>query len=45
MDEMINNYIAYLKEEEKSEATCKQYKRELQRFSSMGFLPSCKDKT
>ena len=34
MDEMINNYIAYLKEEEKSEATCKQYKRELQRFSS-----------
>lgn len=34
MDEMINRYIAYLKEEEKSEATCDQYKRELLRFSS-----------
>ena len=34
MEEMINRYIAWLKEEEKSEATCAQYKRELQRFSS-----------
>lgn len=33
MDEMINRYITYLKEEEKSEATCVQYKRELMRFS------------
>ena len=33
MEEMINRYIAWLKEEEKSEATCAQYKRELDRFS------------
>lgn len=39
MEEMINRYIAWLKEEEKSEATCEQYKRELKRFSSF-----CKDK-
>lgn len=34
MNELINNYISYLKEEEKSEATCAQYRRELLRFSS-----------
>lgn len=39
METIINQYIAHLKEEEKSEATCAQYKRELNRFSSF-----CKDK-
>lgn len=34
MIEMINKYIEFLKEEEKSIATCNQYKRELKRFSS-----------